>query len=118
MLIQRGAARSRSSWISVGYGLDRLAARRRRRASNGGAMRIAMSCLALPVLGRPTRRARLSSSSVDCGISEKSMRRSDICRAFFAAGLARADDANAFFVIIDFPHGTNNHQNAALRRRP
>src|SRR5580704_8832735 len=114
MLIQRGAARSRSSWISVGYGLDRLAARRRRRASRGGAMRMAMSCLALPVLGRPTRRARLSSASVDSGISEKSMRRSEICLTFFAAGLARAVDANAFFAMIDLPYGIHNDRGAAL----
>jgi hypothetical protein len=118
ILLQRGAARSRSSWIRVWYGLDRFAARRRRRASSGGAMRMAMSCLALPVLGRPTRRARLSSASVDCGISEKSMRRSEICLAFFAAGLARADDANGFFAMIDIPHSIDNYQDAARGREP
>jgi len=77
-------------------------------------MRMAMSCLALPVLGRPTRRARLSSAPVDCGISEKSMRRSEVCLAFFVAGLARADDPNAFFVMIDLPHSIDNDQNSAL----
>src|SRR5271163_2822627 len=95
-MLQRGAARSRSSWIRVWYGLDRFAARRRRRASRSGAMRMAMSCLAFPVLGRPTRRARLSSSSVDCGISEKSIWRSEIRLALLAAGLAGADDADCF----------------------
>ena len=61
---------------------------------------MAMSCLAFPVLGRPTRRARLSSASVDCGISEKSIWLSEICVAFFTACLPRADDANRFFATI------------------
>jgi hypothetical protein len=77
---------------------------------------MAMSCLAFPVLGRPTRRARLSSSSVDCGISEKSMRRSEIRLALFTTGLARVDDADCFFAMFDIPHGIDNYQDAALRR--
>ena len=60
-------------------------------------MRIAMSCLAWGDLGRPTRRARLSSASVDSGMSEKSIPASGIGLALFAARRARADDADRFF---------------------
>jgi hypothetical protein len=49
--------------------------------------------------GRPTRRARRSSSPVDSGISEKSILLSGIGFALFAARLARADDANGFPVM-------------------
>ena len=63
-------------------------------------MRIAMSCFAFPVLGRPTRRARLNSSPVDSGISEKSIHSSCIGFAFLRACPARGDDVERFFAII------------------
>jgi hypothetical protein len=63
-------------------------------------MRMAMSCLAWGDLARPTRRARLSSASVDSGMSEKSIPASGIGLALFAARLARADDADRFFAIV------------------
>ncbi len=69
---------------------------------------MAMSCLACPVLGRPTRRAPLSSLSVDRGMSEKSIRLSEIRLAFFAACLARADDADCFFGMTKFPDRIDN----------
>lgn len=66
-------------------------------------MRMAISCLACGDFGRPTRRARLSSSSVDSGISEKSSWLSGIGLAFFATCPARADDADRFFAIFHRP---------------
>ncbi len=63
-------------------------------------MRIAMSCFAFPDFGRPTRRARLNSSSVDSGISEKSMRSFCVGFAFFRTRPARGDDTKRFFVIV------------------
>lgn len=48
---------------------------------------MAISCLAFPVFGRPTRRARLNSSSVDSGRSEKSIR--SFCVGWRSFGLAR-----------------------------
>src|SRR5713226_4340598 len=66
-------------------------------------MRMAINCLAFPVTGRPTRRARRSCSSVASGISERSSRLSGICLALFARALARADDADRFFVISRVP---------------
>lgn len=49
-----------------------------------GSSRIAISCLAFPVVGRPMRRARLNSALDDSGISLKSISLSDICPALFA----------------------------------
>src|ERR1700692_1638268 len=77
-------------------------------------MRIAISCFAFPVFGRPTRRARFSSSSVDSGISEKSIRLSCIGFAFFRARLARGDDPKRFFAIFQSPVGINQNDDAAL----
>jgi len=55
-------------------------------------MRMAMSCLACGDLGRPTRRARLSSASVDSGMSEKSipgeLHMRSAVRIFLCRGLA------------------------------
>ena len=59
-----------------------------------------MSCLALPVFGRPTRRARRNSASVDSGMSEKSMWLLGVCLALFATCFARADNANRFRAIL------------------
>src|SRR6266478_1535474 len=73
---------------------------RRSWRSSCGAMRMAMSCLALPEAGRPTLRARRSSASVDWGMSERSSLLSGIGSAFFAGRLARADDANDFLGIV------------------
>lgn len=55
-----------------------------------------------PLLGRPTRRARRSSASVDSGMSEKSIALSGIGLALFAARRARADDSDRFLTIF-FP---------------
>src|ERR1700692_467624 len=77
-------------------------------------MRIAMSCLAFPVLGRPTRRARLSSLSVDSGRSEKSIRSSCVGFTFLRARTARGDDTKRFFAILQSPVGINQNDDAAL----
>src|SRR5258708_35485294 len=69
---------------------------RRSGGSSCGAMRMAMSCLAFPDEGRPTLRARRSSTSVDSGMPERSSLLSGIGLAFFAGRLAGADDANDF----------------------
>src|SRR5213592_2540856 len=79
-------------------------------------MRMAMSCLGLPVLGRPTRRARFSSAPVVSGMSEKSIHLSGICSTLFAARLPRADDANRFGAIFRPPQGVDNQKNTTLRR--
>src|SRR2546425_2115876 len=73
-------------------------------------MRMAMSCLAWPVLGRPTRRARLSCSSVNSGISEKSIWLSGIGFPLFAARLPRADDANAFLAMFQPPERVDHRK--------
>src|SRR5215472_5367535 len=83
---------------------------RRSWVSSLGAMRMAMSCLALPVVGRPTRRARRNSASDASGISERSMRLSGIGFALFARRAARADDANSFFAIFKPPQGVRDGQ--------
>lgn len=78
-------------------------------------MRIAMSCFAFPDFGRPTRRARLSSSSVDSGMSEKSIRLSCVGFAFFRARTARGDDTKRFFAIFHSQIGINQNDDVALR---
>jgi len=78
---------------------------------------MAMSCLALPVVGRPTRRARRSSASVDSGMSEKSILLSGVSLPFFAARFARADDANRFRAILQPPQCIYDYKNAAARRK-
>lgn len=65
-----------------------------------GEIRIVISCLALPVAGRPTRRACLSSSSVDSGISEKSISLFLIRFSFFANRDMCPDDADRFFTYL------------------
>src|SRR5579859_265505 len=80
-------------------------------------MRMAMSCLALPVAGRPTRRARRSSSSLDSGISERSRRLSGIGTALFARRLPGADDANSFFAIFQPPQRVRDDQDSSGERR-
>lgn len=52
------AAASNNSWMKVWYGFPCLRAIRRSFKSKPGAIRMAMSCLAFPVAGRPTRLAR------------------------------------------------------------
>ena len=81
-------------------------------------MRIAMSCFAFPVFGRPTRRARFSSSFVESGRSEKLIRSSCIGFAFFRARSARGDDTKRFFAIFQSPVGINQNNNAALDGDP
>src|SRR2546425_7079095 len=73
-------------------------------------MRMAMSCLAWPLLGRPTSRARLSCSSVNSGISEKSIWLSGIGFPLFAARLSRADDANAFLPMFQPPERVDHQK--------
>src|SRR5579859_736724 len=80
-------------------------------------MRIAMSSLALPVAGRPTRRARRSSSSLDSGISERSRRLSGIDAALFTRRLACADDAYRFFAIFQPPQRVGDDQDSSAERR-
>ena len=77
-------------------------------------MRIAISCFAFPDFGRPTRRARLSSSPVDSGRSEKSIRSSCVGFALFRARTARGDDTKRFFAIFHSPIGINQNDDAAL----
>jgi hypothetical protein len=108
------AAFSRSSWIKVWYGFSRFAAKRRSCASSRGEMRIAISRFAFPVFGRPTRRARLSSSFVDSGRSENSIRSSCVGFTFFRARPARGDDTKRFFAIFQTPVGINQNDGAAL----
>ena len=79
-------------------------------------MRIAISCFAFPDFGRPTRRARLNSSPVDSGRSEKSMRSSCVGFALFRARTARGDDTKRFFAILHSPIGINQNDDAALNR--
>src|SRR5690242_19513415 len=80
-------------------------------------MRTAISCLALPLAGRPTRWARRSSWSVDSGISERSRRLSGIGFAFLARRLACADDANRFFAIFQPPERVRDDQDSSAERR-
>jgi hypothetical protein len=47
---------------------------------------MAINCFAMPLAGLPTRRARRSSSSVDSGMSEKSICESGIGLALPPAG--------------------------------
>jgi hypothetical protein len=77
-------------------------------------MRIAISCLAFPDFGRPTRRARLSSLSVDSGRSEKSIRSSCVGFMFLRARPARGDDTKRFFAILQSPVGINQNDDAPL----
>jgi hypothetical protein len=77
-------------------------------------MRIAISCFAFPDFGRPTRRARLNSSPVDSGRSEKSIRSSCVGFALFRARTARGDDTKRFFAIFHPPIGINQNDDAAL----
>src|SRR5437879_6511936 len=84
---------------------------RRSCRSSCGAMRMAMSCLAVPETGRPTLRARSSSASVDSGMSERSSLLSGIGLALFAGRLTRADDADDFFAIFHLPGRVNHDQN-------
>ncbi len=78
-------------------------------------MRIAISCFAFPDFGRPTRRARLNSSPVDSGRSEKSIRSFCVGFALFRARTARGDDTKRFFAILRSPVGINQNDDAAPR---
>jgi hypothetical protein len=104
------AACSSSSWMNVWYGFFCLAASARRRCNRNGSILIAINWrVGLPVFGRPTLRARRSSSSVDCGISEKSIWLSGIGLAFFPARVPRADDPDCLFVIFQPPYCVNHN---------
>jgi hypothetical protein len=85
--------------MRVWYGLPTRFAMRRNLERSLGSNRTAINCLACADLGRPTRLARRSSSSVDSGMSEKSISLSGVCLTFLATGLARADDSDRFFAI-------------------
>ena len=75
-----------------------------------------MSCFAIPLDGRPTRRARRSSSSVDSGMSEKSICESDIGLTFPLARRPRADDSDFFFFIVHPSHRVHDKQEPLARR--
>jgi hypothetical protein len=93
-------ASSSISWIIVWYGLLCFAARRRNCCSSRGEIRMAMRSLACPVRGRPTRRARFSSSPVISGMSVRSSSLSGKYFALVPRGLTRADDADRFCAIF------------------
>ena len=76
-----------------------------------------MSCFAIPLDGRPTRRARWSSSSVDSGISEKSICESGIGLTFPPARRPRADDPEFFFFMIHPPYRVHDEQQPLAHRK-
>lgn len=77
---------------------------------------MAISCFAIPLDGRPTRRARRSSSGVESGISEKSICASGIGLAFPPTRRPRADDSERFFFIFYPSYGIHHeHQSFAHR---
>ena len=61
---------------------------------------MAISCLAMPLAGRPTRRMRCNSASVASGMSEKSICESGIGLTFFSTRLPCADDPDGFFFTV------------------
>ncbi len=79
-------------------------------------MRNAISCFARPVLGLPIRRALASSTSVDSGMSLKSISRSEVYLPFVTRRLARADDADCFFAIVCLPQSVRDHHYAGQSR--
>src|SRR5207249_336866 len=100
--------------MKVWYGLPCLRASLRSFARSPGSSRIAMSCFVRPVLGRPTRLARLSSSSVDSGTSEKSIWPSGICLALLAARLTGVDDPDRFLAMPRPPDGVDHEQDSSV----
>jgi hypothetical protein len=76
-----------------------------------------MSCFAIPVDGRPTRRARRSSSSVDFGMSEKSICESGIGLTLPPARQPRADDPEFFFFMIRPPYRVHDEQEPLAYRK-
>src|SRR5581483_4916861 len=101
------------------YGLSRLAASCLSLFRRTGSILMAISrrC-GLPDFGLPTRRALFSSSSVDSGMSEKSIALSGIDLPLFAACRPRADDADAFFAISGPPYCVNYQKNIFFARQP
>ena len=75
-----------------------------------------MSCFAMPLDGRPTRRAARSSSSVDSGMSEKSICESGIGLTFPPARRPRADDSEFFFFMIHPPYRIHDEQQPLAHR--
>jgi len=102
--------------MSVWYGFRRCRASRRSRASNRGSIRMAINSLAYGDFGRPTPRARLSSASVNSGMSEKSIWLSAIGLALFAARLPRADNPNRIFAIVRPPNRVNYEEHSFRKR--
>jgi hypothetical protein len=86
-------------------------------ANSFGAIRIAINCFGLPVAGLLTRRARLSSASVDFRISEKSIRLSGVGLAFFLARFTSTDESNRFCAILQSPQGIDYEQHSARDRQ-
>jgi hypothetical protein len=76
-----------------------------------------MSCFAIPLDGRPTRRARRSSSSVDFGMSEKSICESGIGLTLPSARQPRADDPEFFFFMIRPPYRVHDEQEPLAYRK-
>jgi hypothetical protein len=81
-----------------------------------GDSRIAINCLAKPLAGRPTRRARRSSSSVASGMSEKSICESGICLTFFPTRLTSADDPDRFLFMLP-PYRVHHQQQPFVHRQ-
>lgn len=71
-----------------------------------------MSCFVDADFGRPTLVARRNSSSVDSGISEKSISSSGICFALFAVRLPRTDDPDFARAIFGFSPRIDGQQDS------
>ena len=78
---------------------------------------MAISCLAAPLAGLPTRRARRSSSSVDSGMSEKSIFESGICLTLLAIRLSRANDTDRVG-FMNFPPRIDDEYDSSVQRSP
>ena len=77
---------------------------------------MAINCFATPLAGLPTLRARLSSSSVDSGISEKSICESGIGLTLPPARRPRTDDPEFFFFMFRPPYRIHDEQQPLTRR--
>jgi hypothetical protein len=67
----------------------------------------------IPVRGRPTPGAPLSSASVDAGISEKPIASAEVRFSLFRARAACADGPDRFLVISASPPCTNQNKNSS-----
>ena len=74
---------------------------------------MAISCLAMPLAGRPTRRMRCNSASVASGMSEKSICESGIGLTFFSTRLPCADDPDGFFFTVSPSYRIHHEKDSA-----